>query len=312
MPDLARPATQGGRFVCVGSNGRKIGEASYADKAGADRACATMNAKRKTKPKAPIVEAYVESQHPRGRGGKWVTKAVSVDGKIRHEVHHTGTGEVYHEKFPVKQDARIVRDFLNDERAQSVLARLKEKPGSKTSRREGHALLIECETRQARGPILEALLADAVAERRGAATGEAFTKALSYERVLRERLEEARHNHGVFFDPHEHPRDRVGRFVDVLARLKKGETADLPGGISVFRKAGHYKVVGKGGSNLGRTRSKARAAEVAMTAHEHSASTGGGKNSIFRVPYYPRGSENWTAKDWHRHFPHASGFTASG
>lgn len=121
----------------------------------------------------------------------------------------------------------------------------------------------------------EARLAEAVAARVAAsASGDTvlFVAAFARERRIRELIEGGR-EFAYHFDPGDHPRDRVGQFVDVLARLKVGHEAVLPRGITVFRKSGHYKIVGKGGSNLGRTRSAEAAAAAALSAHDAPATT---------------------------------------
>lgn len=118
----------------------------------------------------------------------------------------------------------------------------------------------------------EALLVEAVATRKAARSGDEFTTAFARERELRRQLTEAR-QFSIFFEPDKHPRDRIGQFVDVLRKLEQGHSADLPGGISVMRKTGHFKIIGRGGSNLGRTRSASSAAAAALTAHEAAGST---------------------------------------
>jgi hypothetical protein len=67
------------------------------------------------------------------------------------------------------------------------------------------------------------------------------------------------------FDPHEHPRDRAGKFVDVLRLLRhnKGSSAVLPGGVRVA----HSKVRGYQVTQYGQTVTrKGRAGEAAVAA----------------------------------------------
>lgn len=119
------------------------------------------------------------------------------------------------------------------------------------------------------------MLAEAVAARVAATeagNSGMFVAALAREQRLRARIAEGT-SYGVHFDPSLHPRDRIGEFVNVLARLKKGRDVVLPGGITVYRKSAHYKVVGRGGSTLGRTRSAAAAAAAAMAAYELPGAT---------------------------------------
>ncbi len=62
-------------------------------------------------------------------------------------------------------------------------------------------------------------------------------------------LQERRSATTYHFDPREHPRNRVGQFVDVLKKLRtdpKGSEVWLPGDRRVFVKYGRYHVTAGG------------------------------------------------------------------
>jgi thioredoxin reductase/peptidoglycan hydrolase-like protein with peptidoglycan-binding domain len=86
------------------------------------------------------------------------------------------------------------------------------------------------------------MLTEAVQTRRAAQGGREFTRALALEVDLRESLEieEAPH---VEFKPELHPRNREGKFRDVLKALRIGQVADLPNGVRVRRRGSKDFVV---------------------------------------------------------------------
>ena len=84
-----------------------------------------------------------------------------------------------------------------------------------------------------------------------AAAMKAAKKALA-KKAVEEAVEEARHITAIHFDPELHPRNRLGKFIDVLSSLTRGgagakvKEVDLPGGVSVTRQRGRFRVKAKG------------------------------------------------------------------
>lgn len=74
-------------------------------------------------------------------------------------------------------------------------------------------------------------------------------------------------SHTFVWDEGLHPRDRVGRFVDVLARLRKlphGSAVRMPDGSYVTWKFGKYRLHEKSGRVTHKTPFKEKAAAVAL------------------------------------------------
>lgn len=91
-----------------------------------------------------------------------------------------------------------------------------------------------------------------------------------------------------------HPRDRLGRFTDVLLQLKKeriGSSVRLPGGEYVTFKFGRYRVHASGGAVTGKTRHAEKAAQMVATAVADRKHSRGGPTM---AKGYPTGRYDFT------------------
>lgn len=73
----------------------------------------------------------------------------------------------------------------------------------------------------------------------------AIVESLALIRYYENLCEEATHAYDYMFDPRKHPRDRLGKFREVLGMLDKaprGSEILLPGGYSITRGFRRYKV----------------------------------------------------------------------
>jgi hypothetical protein len=293
-PDVKPPvrtAKQGDKFVCVDASGKMIGESSYSDRAAADRACATINAawkraKRERSEKSKLYESakFDERLHPRNRVGEFT----DVLGKLAKAATPTVPKSLPNAASTVR--APRAGRSPDDRRYMSSGA------AKRTTASDYLGQQIDY------GGVMTTR-ADVIADLRKQGLSQQYIDRYlqGADARARRRLREGRER-AVHFDPAEHPRDRIGRFVNVLARLRHGEEAMLPGGISVFKKAGHYKVVARGGSSLGRTRSASAAAAAAMGAFD-TTSGGVGMKRVQPIKHVPTGiiiggGGRWSYKSW--------------